>query len=138
MFVIPSGAKRSRGIDAERFSLPRVMQSSPLLGAPRARRVRRTCLSPRPLLGESVGEGPTDGFFFDRSLTPTLSQLEGEGLTNQQSLCAGTFNSVCASDVPGNSAAHGPTVQASVAQWAIEYAPKVLAVLDDHLESAEG
>ena len=40
--------------------------------------------------------------------------------------------------IAGNSAAHGATVRASVAQWAIEYAPKVLAVLDDQLESAEG
>ena len=34
----------------------------------------------------------------------------------------------------GNSAAHGATVQDSVAQWAIDYGPKVLAVLDDHLK----
>jgi hypothetical protein len=30
----------------------------------------------------------------------------------------------------GNDAAHGATVQTSVAQWAIEYGPEVLAVLD--------
>jgi hypothetical protein len=38
----------------------------------------------------------------------------------------------------GNRAAHGATVQDSVAQWAIEYGPKVLAVLDDQLHSATG
>jgi hypothetical protein len=35
--------------------------------------------------------------------------------------------------IAGNRAAHGAVVQNSVAQWAIEYGPKVLAVLDDHL-----
>jgi hypothetical protein len=36
--------------------------------------------------------------------------------------------------IAGNHAAHGAVVQNSVAQWAIEYGPKVLAVLDDHLK----
>ena len=35
--------------------------------------------------------------------------------------------------IAGNHAAHGAVVQTSVAQWAIEYGPKVLAVLDDRL-----
>lgn len=36
----------------------------------------------------------------------------------------------------GNNAAHGATVQDSVAQWAIDYGPKILAVLDDRLDSS--
>jgi hypothetical protein len=38
--------------------------------------------------------------------------------------------------VAGNSAAHGAKVQDAVAEWAIEYGPKILAVLDDHLNAA--
>jgi len=40
--------------------------------------------------------------------------------------------------IAGNNAAHGATVQASVAQWAIDFGPKVLAVLDDRLASSSG
>ena len=37
--------------------------------------------------------------------------------------------------IAGNNAAHGASVEDSVAEWAIEYGPKVLAVLDDHLNA---
>ena len=38
----------------------------------------------------------------------------------------------------GNRAAHGARVEASVAQWAIDYGPRVLAVLDDLLKAPDG
>ena len=37
----------------------------------------------------------------------------------------------------GNNAAHGARVEASVAQWAIDYGPRVLAVLDDLLKAPD-
>lgn len=37
--------------------------------------------------------------------------------------------------IAGNNAAHGAKVQNSVAEWAIEMGPKVLTVLDNHLDT---
>jgi len=39
--------------------------------------------------------------------------------------------------IAGNNAAHGATVQDSIAQWAIDYGPNILATLDAQLESAK-
>jgi hypothetical protein len=67
------------------------------------------------------------------SLRQILNELRRKEVLDQQAL-EGLDKLIDA----GTRAAHGATVQAPVAQWAIEYAPKVLAVLDDHLESARG
>jgi hypothetical protein len=72
-----------------------------------------------------------EGLRTDRSLGSLFDQLRNRG-----TLTGPTLSGVRELIMFGNSAAHGAQVERAAAEWALDYAPEVLRVLDRALEGA--
>jgi hypothetical protein len=69
----------------------------------------------------------------ERSLMRMFNELLRTGVLNDASM-SGLQELVMA----GNQAAHGASVEKSVAQWAVDYGPEVLAALDQKINEVSG